>query len=96
MRRANHARHPVTANINRSHQVEPQQRKIGQVILRQTLARQMSVQAAQTTKPVYAHADAFQVRKYDASSVADHHVLDITVTINQHSDLTMNLVRGFG
>jgi hypothetical protein len=95
MRRSNEARHPIAANVNGSHQVEPQQRKISQVILRESLARQMRVKTSQATKSFGAHTHSFQVGQNDASSVSNHHVFDVAVAIHQYANLPMNFMRGF-
>ena len=43
-------------------------------------------------KTVGAHSHTFQIRQHDAASVADDHVLDVAVAIDEHADLTMNLL----
>ena len=54
------------------------------------------MQAAQPAKPISTQSHAFQIRKHDAASVTDDHVLDVSVPIDEHADLAMNLVRCFG
>ena len=46
-----------------------------------------------TAKPSRGHAHAFEVRQLDAAVVADHHVLDMSLAIDERADLTACLVR---
>jgi hypothetical protein len=74
-------------HIDRGHKIEPQQRKVRQVILRQRLISEVSMYATQATKTIHGHARAFEVGHLDAMVVADHHVLDVTASINESADL---------
>ena len=46
-----------------------------------------------TTKPSRRHAHAFEVRQLDAAVVADHHVLNMSLPIDECTDLAACLVR---
>ena len=48
-----------------------------------------------TAKPSRRDANAFEVRKLDAPIVADHHVLDVSLTIDEGANLSACLVREF-
>ena len=88
---------PIFAvDLNYRHQIEPQQRKVGQVVLRQTLAEQMRVHAAKPAKTVFGHAGTPKIRHLDLFCGADHDVFDLALTINEDADLPAGLVRDLG
>jgi hypothetical protein len=43
--------------------------------------------AAQTAKSSRSDAHAFEVRQLDATVVADHHVLNVTLPVDESADL---------
>jgi hypothetical protein len=92
----NQPRHSVVAHIDLGHQIEPEQREVSQIVLGKLLARQMSVKTAQSSKAVGAHTNTFQIRQNYPPSIADHYVLDIPVAVDEHSNLTIYLMRRFG
>ncbi len=51
------------------------------------------VYATQAAKPSRSDANAFEVRQLDTAVVADHHVLDVSLTIDKRTDLAACLVR---
>ena len=53
----------------------------------------MRVDAAQTAKALGARAHAAEIRQFDAMRIADDDVLDATLAIDEHSDLTPRFVR---
>jgi hypothetical protein len=53
------------------------------------------VKTPQPAKAVGAHSYSFQIRQYDASCVANNHVLDISIAIDEHPYLSVNLMRCF-
>jgi hypothetical protein len=55
--------------------------------LREWLAAQVRVHAAQTAKSSRSDANTFEVRQFDAAVVAHHHVLNVTLTVNESADL---------
>ena len=61
-------------DIDRNHQIETQQREVGQIVLRQTFASQMYLNATQATKTIDCDADALEIRKLNAAIVANHHI----------------------
>lgn len=46
-----------------------------------------------TAKPSRGDAHAFEVGKLDAAIIADHHVLNMSLAIDERTDLTACLVR---
>jgi len=55
----------------------------------------MCVNATKTTKPSRSDANALEVRQLDATVVADHHVLDVALAIDESADLSACFVREF-
>jgi hypothetical protein len=45
------------------------------------------VHAAQTAKSSRSHANTFEVRQFDATVVAYHHVLNVTLPVDESADL---------
>ena len=79
--------------VDGRHQIESEQGEVCQVVLRERLTAEVRVNAAQSAKASGSHADAFEVGQLDAAIVADHHVLHVTLAINQRSDLSACFVR---
>ena len=96
MRGVYKSRQPIPSNIDGSHQVESQQCEVGQVVLSEPLPGEMGMQAAQAPKAPFAYTNAFQVWKHDTPGVAHYHVFDVALAVDQHANLTVNLVRQFG
>ena len=86
----------VGINVDRDHQIEPQQRQVSEVVLRQTFATQMCVHATKSAKTIDGDANAFEVGQFDAPVVADHHVFDVAAAIDQRADLSPGFVGQFG
>ncbi|MEK6301362.1 MAG: hypothetical protein AABO41_11615 [Acidobacteriota bacterium] len=82
-------------NVNRRHQVKPEQRQVGQIVLREPLSRQVCVKTAQPAKTIRAHTNALQVGKNNAVGVSNDDVLDVSVSIDQYAYLPVELVRCF-
>ena len=55
----------------------------------------MCVHAAQTAKPSRGDANALEVRKFDATIVANHHILNVPLAIDEGTDLSARLMRQF-
>ena len=49
--------------------------------------------ATKTAKPARSDANAFEVRQLDATVVADHHVLNVSLPIDERAELAACLVR---
>jgi hypothetical protein len=81
--------------VNRGHQIQTQESKIGEVILCKLLAAEMRVNTSQTAETTGRNADPLEIRKLDSAIVTNHHVLNVSLTINEHSDLAASLVRQF-
>ncbi|HEU4391589.1 MAG TPA: hypothetical protein VFV34_27625, partial [Blastocatellia bacterium] len=64
-------RKPFPVNINRRHQIEAEQREIGQVVLGQIFTREVGVQAAEAAKSVRAYANTLKVGPDDPAGAAD-------------------------
>ena len=48
----------------------------------------MRVHATKSAKPSRRDAHAFEIRQFDAAIVADHHVLHVTLAIDERADLS--------
>jgi len=55
----------------------------------------MRVHAAKTAKPSRGDANTLEVRKFDATIVADHDVLNVSLAIDECADLSARLMRQF-
>jgi hypothetical protein len=53
----------------------------------------MGVNTAQTPETVNRNASALEVWKLNATGIADHNMLYIALTIDQHADLPVSFVR---
>ena len=51
--------------------------------------------ATKTTKPSRSNTNAFEVGQLDTTVVADHHVLNVSLTIDERADLSTGFVRQF-
>ena len=93
MRAAYFAGQPrALVNLDGDHQVEPQEREVVQVVLRQFLAAQVRVDGAQAAEALGGDARALQVGPLDAARVADDDVLDVALAVNERADLAARLV----
>jgi hypothetical protein len=91
---AGQTRPPI--DIHRDHQIETQEREVGEVVLRQLFAAQVRVDAAQSAKAVFGDACSFQVGEFNAPRIADDNVFDVAFAVNQDADLPSCFVREFG
>jgi hypothetical protein len=82
-------------NIDSSHQIQSQQRQVGQVVARQILSAQMRVNTAQAAKAIAGHANSLEVGKFDPARVADDHELHVTLAVNQRANLPSCFVGKF-
>ena len=85
----------LLVNVDSGHQIKPQQRQIGEVVSGEVLAAQMSVDASQTAKAVTRDPHALKIGQLNTTRVADNHVFDVTLAINQRSNLAIGLMRKF-
>ena len=93
VRGANHARQSsVGVHIVGGHQIQPQEGKVCQVVLGELFAAQVRVNAAQAAKTPGRNAHAFEVGKLNAAHVPNHHVLNVTFTIDQGANLSAYFV----
>ncbi len=96
MRGAHRARQArLFVNIDGGHQIQSQQREVSQVIAREILSAQMRVYAAQAAKAIARHANSLEVGEFDSARVADDHELNVTLAVNQRSNLAACFVREF-
>ena len=86
----------VASNIDRRHQVEPEQGQVGQVILGQLLTRKVSMQAAKSPESAFSDTHALEVRKDNAASISDDDMFDVAFSVYKHAHLPVDLVRQFG
>ena len=55
----------------------------------------MCMDTAKSAKSPRGHTNTFEIGQLDASIVADHHILDMPLTIDERSDLSSRFVREF-
>jgi len=97
MRRAYEPGKPVIRiNVDCDHKIEAQQRQVSEVVLGQAFAPEMCVNATQTAKAINCDANAFEIGKFDASIVADHHIFNMAAAIDKRADLPPCFVGQFG
>ena len=88
MRRENLVRQTVfPVHLNRRHQIEAQQREVGQIVLRQFFPRKLRVNAAKSAKAFRRNTGASEIRHLDSLCRADHHILDLSFAIDENADL---------
>jgi hypothetical protein len=80
-------------HINRDHQIEPEQREVGEVVLGQFFAAQVCVDGAQAAEAVGGDARPLQVGPLDAAGIADDDILDVALAVNERADLSARLER---
>jgi biotin operon repressor len=83
----------LAALRHRGYQIEPQQRQVCQIILRQVLAAQMSMHETQAAEATLRYAHTLKVGQLDPMIVADHDIFDMALAIDQHTDLSACFVR---
>jgi hypothetical protein len=83
-------------DVDRSHQIQTQQGKVGQVILSQFFAAQMCVKAPQAPETFATGAHTFEIGELDTFRVADNDVFDLTFSVYERCDLAIQFVRQFG
>ncbi len=83
----------VRTNGNRSHQIQTQQGKVGQVILGQGLTTKMSMDATQPAQAAATQAVARQIGDNDFTIVADDDMHDRALAVDQNCKLATNLAR---
>ena len=92
-----HSRQPVfTIDLNNRHQIEPEQSKVGEVVLCELFAEQMRMHAPKPAKAVLGHARTSKIRQLDLLCRADHYIFDLSLAIDKHADLAAGLVRDLG
>ena len=97
MRGAHHAGQTrAVVHVHGDHQVEPEEREVVQVVLRQLFAAQVRVDGAQAAEAVLADARALEVGPLDAARVADDDGLDVALAVDERADLPARLVRKLG
>ena len=50
----------------------------------------------QTAETIDGYAHAFEVRQLNAPVISNHHILDVSATIDQHADLSASFMRELG
>jgi len=90
-RRMGQPRKAILTNRDRDDRVESQQSEVGQIVSCQPLGGQVRVDQAEAAQSAPAGAQATPIGELDARWAADHHVLDIAPTVDQHADLATDL-----
>jgi tetrahydromethanopterin S-methyltransferase subunit A len=82
----------VWIHVNGNHQVESQEGEIGQVVLSQSFASEMGVNAAQSAEAIYCDTNTLEVGKLNASIVTHHDVFNMSAAIDERADLSPNFM----
>jgi hypothetical protein len=89
VRSANEARKTIVrVNIDRHHQIEPQECQVGEVVLSQTFATEMSMQTTKTAKAIHRDPNAFEVGEFNTPIITDHYVFNVAAAIDKGADLS--------
>ena len=72
----------VWINIDRDHQIQPQEREVSEVILRQALTTKMRVDKTKTAEAINGDTDALEIRQLDAPIITNYHELNMAASIN--------------
>jgi hypothetical protein len=83
-------------DLNRSHEIQPKQREVGEIVLRQLFAAKVGVKAPQTTETLLGQPPASLRRQDDPRRIADDDVLDVAASIDENTNLTPDLRGYFG
>src|SRR5262249_16969929 len=84
---------PAALDANRCDQVEPEEREVGEVVLRQRLAAEVGVDEPEAAEAAARRTEAADVGKDELGRVPDDDVLDLTAAIDEDADLTRDLGR---
>ena len=97
MRGANHSRQTgFRFDINCRHQIQTQQRQVGQIVVRQTgFAANVRVQTTHAVKARLPQTRTILRGQDNLAGVADDDGFDMAFTVDQHADLPANFVRNF-
>jgi hypothetical protein len=82
----------VWVHVDRCHQIQAQQGEVGQVVLRQTFAAQVRMDTTQSAKAIDRDTNAFEDRQFNATVIANHHVLNVATAIDQRPNLPAGFV----
>jgi hypothetical protein len=72
----------VWVDIDRNHQIQPQECQVREVILRQPFTTQMCMDKAETSKAIYRYADALEIRQLNTAIVSDNYILNMPTAID--------------
>jgi hypothetical protein len=87
----NETRQTICLYIDCGHQIESEQREVGEVISCEFLACQVRMQTAQSAETIGADSGALQIRQDYPAGVADHDVFYVAASIDEDSDLAIHL-----
>ncbi len=86
-------RPPLVVDRDGGHGIQPQQRKVRQIVIRQTLVFQMGVDAAHAAQPSGKGAVLVQLGQENRLEVADHHIGNLAAAVDQQTNLALNFER---
>jgi hypothetical protein len=81
----------LRVNVDCDHQIQAEERQIGQVVLGQFFAPQVGVQAAQSAEALFGESISCLGRHDNSRCVSDDNVFHIAPSIDQNADLAANL-----
>src|SRR5438034_9727189 len=83
----------IVTHPYRRNQIKPQQSEVGQIILAQLLVTEVGVYHPDAAKRPAPQAIDGQIRQDDLMVVADDHVFDRAMAVDEHGNLTPDLSR---
>ena len=79
-----------------NHEIEAEQREVGEIVPRERLALQVRVDEAEAPESRLAGPQAPEFREEDRPRIANHHVLDLPFPVHEDADLATGLVGQLG
>ena len=86
----------VVEHADRGHQVQAEEREVGEVVAGERLGLEVGVHQAKAAESDLAGARAADVRELELVGVPHHHLLHLTLAVEQHADLAMGVPRELG
>src|SRR5258705_494575 len=94
MSRIDHTRESsLGIHIDRRHQIQAQQRQIGEIVLSKMFSPKVSMDTTESTESSRIHADTLEIGQLDATVISYHHVLDMSFAVDEHANLAARFVR---
>ncbi len=86
----------VFSGLHHGHRIETQQGQVVEIVGGERFATQVGMHEAQATETPHTSAQATDVGQVQGRGVAHHHIADVTLPPDHHSDLAPELPRDLG